>query len=99
MEAVPRGGHVVVRVGWASGTGARIEVEDDGPGLPNVSAPIFEPFYTTKPQGTGLGLAIAHRIVSDHGGTINVASRPGKTVFSITLPGSEKPAQAELLTH
>jgi PAS domain S-box-containing protein len=65
---------------------ALIEVEDDGPGLPNAEAPIFDAFFSTKPQGTGLGLAIAHRIVTDHGGTIDVSSHPGSTVFRITLP-------------
>jgi PAS domain S-box-containing protein len=63
-----------------------IEVEDEGPGLSDPNAPIFDPFFSTKPQGTGLGLAIAHRIVTDHEGVIDVNSRPGKTVFRITLP-------------
>ena len=65
---------------------ALIEIEDDGPGLPSPDAPIFDAFFSTKPHGTGLGLAIAHRIVTDHGGTIDVSSRPGSTVFRITLP-------------
>jgi signal transduction histidine kinase len=62
------------------------EVEDDGPGLPSPDAPIFDPFFSTKPHGTGLGLAITHRIVADHGGDITVESRPGRTVFRVTLP-------------
>jgi len=65
---------------------ALLEIEDDGPGLPGDDAPIFDAFYTTKPQGTGLGLAITHRIVTDHDGTIEVDSRAGRTVFRITLP-------------
>jgi PAS domain S-box-containing protein len=65
---------------------AVLEVEDDGPGLPSVDAPIFDAFYSTKPQGTGLGLSIVHRIVSDHNGTIDVESKPGRTVFRIVLP-------------
>lgn len=63
-----------------------IEVEDDGPGLSSPDAPIFDPFFSTKPQGTGLGLAIAHRVITDHDGTIDVNSRPKRTVFRITLP-------------
>lgn len=63
-----------------------IDVEDDGPGLPSLDAPIFDAFYSTKAGGTGLGLAITHRIVTDHRGTIDVSSRPGKTSFQITLP-------------
>ena len=65
---------------------AVIEVEDDGPGLPGLDAPIFDAFFSTKPQGTGLGLAIAHRIVTDHGGDIDVVSHPGRTIFRIALP-------------
>jgi nitrogen-specific signal transduction histidine kinase len=63
-----------------------IEVEDDGPGLPSPDAPIFDAFYSTKPSGTGLGLAIVQRIVSDHGGTVEVESKPGRTVFRLLLP-------------
>jgi PAS domain S-box-containing protein len=62
------------------------EVEDDGVGLPSPEAPIFDPFYSTKPNGTGLGLAISHRIVTDHGGDLTAESKPGKTVFRVTLP-------------
>ena len=63
-----------------------LEVEDNGPGLNDPAAPIFDPFYSTKAHGTGLGLAIAHRIITDHEGSIDVESRPGKTVFRIMLP-------------
>jgi signal transduction histidine kinase len=63
-----------------------IEVEDDGPGLPDPEAPIFDPFFSTKPTGTGLGLAIAHRIVTDHDGSIDARSAPGKTIFRVTVP-------------
>lgn len=63
-----------------------IDVEDDGTGLPSPDAPIFDAFYSTKEGGTGLGLAISHRIVTDHGGTIDVSGRPGKTSFHICLP-------------
>jgi signal transduction histidine kinase len=62
------------------------EIEDDGPGIPTSNAPIFDPFFSTKPDGTGLGLSITHRIVTDHRGTIVVESRPGRTVFRVTLP-------------
>jgi signal transduction histidine kinase len=62
-----------------------LEVEDDGPGFPE-ELPIFDAFFTTKEQGTGLGLALVHRIVADHGGTIRVTSRPGRTCFTLRLP-------------
>lgn len=67
---------------------AAIEIEDDGPGLPSAEAPIFDAFYSTKPNGTGLGLAIVHRIVTDHGGTIEVESAPGRTLFRVLLPAT-----------
>ncbi len=79
------GGHVVIRL-RRQPKDAVIEVEDDGPGLPSEDAPIFDAFYTTKPAGTGLGLAITHRIVTDHDGTIEVDSRPGRTLFRVMLP-------------
>jgi PAS domain S-box-containing protein len=67
-----------------------VEIEDDGCGIrdENVSR-VFEPFFTTKPQGqgTGLGLDIVWRIVTEeHGGGIEVESRPGRTVFRVSLP-------------
>jgi PAS domain S-box-containing protein len=63
-----------------------IDVIDDGPGLPSPDAPIFDAFFSTKEGGTGLGLAITHRIVTDHNGSVTVASSPGKTTFRIKLP-------------
>ena len=63
-----------------------IEVEDDGPGLSSPDAPVFDAFFSTKPTGTGLGLAISHRIVTDHGGTVDVDSRPGHTCFRVMIP-------------
>jgi signal transduction histidine kinase len=70
-----------------------IDVEDNGPGLSGAGAPIFDPFFSTKPSGTGLGLAIVHRIVTDHGGTIDVESKPGKTTFRLILPIRSSQAQ------
>jgi PAS domain S-box-containing protein len=92
VEAVAKGGHVRVEV-QSDQHGSWLRVHDDGPGLPSLDVPLFEPFYTTKPAGTGLGLAIAHRIVTDHGGTIEVESRPGRTVFAVRLPAAQPPAK------
>jgi PAS domain S-box-containing protein len=64
----------------------RIEVEDDGPGLSSPDAPVFDAFFSTKATGTGLGLAITHRIVTDHGGTMDVQSNPGRTCFAFSIP-------------
>jgi PAS domain S-box-containing protein len=63
-----------------------IEIRDDGAGIATPDAPIFDAFYTTKPGGTGLGLAIAHRIVTDHEGTLGFESAPGRTTFRVRLP-------------
>jgi len=73
-----------------------IDIEDDGPGLTSPDAPVFDAFYSTKPSGTGLGLAITHRIVTDHEGTVDVESRPGRTCFHLTIPiGTELPPRSE----
>ena len=85
IEAAGDGGRVRVAVS-AGERLATIAVEDSGAGLP-ADAPVFEPFYTTKPTGTGLGLAIAHRIACDHGGSITVDSSPGHTRFTLSVPG------------
>ncbi|MFN2372711.1 MAG: ATP-binding protein, partial [Cyclonatronaceae bacterium] len=66
----------------------RIDVEDNGPGIPEeLQDKILQPFFTTKKgtEGTGLGLSISHDIIKAHGGEIAVASSPGSTVFSIFL--------------
>ena len=95
LEAMAPGGHLTLRLGWAEGPRrlgphrrVQIEIEDTGPGIPaRERDQIFNPFYTTKDGGTGLGLAIAHKIVEEHGGTIDVASTPGAgTTFRIVLP-------------
>jgi PAS domain S-box-containing protein len=82
------GGTVTIRARRQPRT-ATIEVEDDGPGLPRPDAPVFDAFFSTKANGTGLGLAIVHRIVTDHGGSVDVESRPGRTRFRVTLPLGE----------
>lgn len=66
----------------------KIEIEDNGPGIPeHILNKIFEPFFTTKEQGTGLGLSIAKRIIEEHGGWITIKSRIGLgTIFNIILP-------------
>ncbi|MBO1359626.1 PAS domain-containing protein [Acetobacter sacchari] len=75
------------------GTGQRrhlpllVTIRDTGPGISETVRPhLFEPFLTTKAAGSGLGLALAGKIVNDHGGIIEVESRPGCTEVSLHLP-------------
>jgi signal transduction histidine kinase len=67
-----------------------VEIEDDGPGLPDeIQRSMFTPFVTTKDlgKGTGLGLYTSRNVVVDkHGGSIEVASRPGATRFTVHIP-------------
>src|SRR2546425_702453 len=65
-----------------------LRITDSGQGIaPEHLAKIFDPFFSTKEHGTGLGLALTQQIVVEHGGTIEVASEPGKgTTFTVRLP-------------
>jgi signal transduction histidine kinase len=72
------------------GDEVEVRVEDGGRGIPPEHLPrLFEPFFTTKDLWTnvGLGLSVAYRIVAEHGGRIDVESRPGDgSVFTVRLP-------------
>ena len=89
IDAMGGKGQIVVRT-RRDGEDVIVEIEDNGPGLPdNVRKYIFDPFFTTKEpgRGTGLGLSTTRNVVvKKHGGTIDVASRPGSTTFTIRLP-------------
>jgi two-component system, NtrC family, nitrogen regulation sensor histidine kinase GlnL len=64
-----------------------VTVRDNGPGIPDDIRPhLFEPFVSSKASGSGLGLALVAKIVGDHGGLIEVDSRPGRTEFRLHLP-------------
>ena len=67
----------------------RIEVADEGPGIADeVRDRIFEPYFTTKDDGNGLGLALSRETARRHGGDLSFVSRPGATVFTLTLPAA-----------
>jgi two-component system nitrogen regulation sensor histidine kinase GlnL len=100
-EAAPQvGGEIMLSTAYrhgvrleVPGTDTRVhlplelKISDNGPGLPDdIREHLFDPFITTKPHGSGLGLALVAKIISDHGGVIDVDSRPGRTEFRIMLP-------------
>jgi len=92
LQAMPAGGSLTVAA--ASGEGELVlRFSDSGPGIPAELLPkIFNPFFTTRREGTGLGLAITQRIISAHGGRIEVASDPGVgTTFTVVFPGEKRP--------
>ena len=76
--------------------GVVLRIQDGGPGIPETDRlRIFEPYYTTKAGGTGLGLAIVHRIVDDHGGSVEIHDAPsGGAEFRIQLPEEGPPPEA-----
>jgi two-component system nitrogen regulation sensor histidine kinase GlnL len=99
-EAVdPLGGEIVLATAYhhgvriaVPGSNERVHVplqvivRDNGPGIPEpVRATLFEPFVTTKRGGQGLGLALVAKLVADQGGLIECDSRPGRTIFRLSL--------------
>ena len=84
----PEGGRLDVRL-RRDGDGVAVEFQDTGPGIAaDALSHVFEPFFTTKANGTGLGLAIVRQAAETHGGTVEVASDPGRgALFRVRLPG------------
>ncbi len=64
-----------------------VTVQDNGKGIPHdIQSKIFDPFYSTKHTGTGIGLYIVKQVAEEHfNGTVHLTSRPGETIFKITL--------------
>jgi signal transduction histidine kinase len=91
IHATPAGGRVCVRT-WGEREMALVEVQDTGRGIrEDHFEQIFDPFFTTKgpDKGTGLGLMICHRIVADHGGSIEVDSERGQgATFRVRFPAT-----------
>jgi signal transduction histidine kinase len=90
IKHTPKGTPISVSVS-SSGGRARLAVEDSGLGLdPGAVERVFEPFYTSGAiQGSGLGLAIAHELAERMGGSLEVESSPGRTVFTLALLAAE----------
>jgi signal transduction histidine kinase len=91
-------GTIIVRTSLRDAAHVAVEVADNGSGIPaDVLPKIFDPFFTTKAvgKGTGLGLSICYKIVENHGGKLEVQSRPGMgTRFILILPVTPPAAPA-----
>jgi signal transduction histidine kinase len=89
-DAMPSGGRMSVSLGRASDSPDQLEVTvtDSGHGMsPESVRTAFEPYFSTKEAGLGLGLALTHKIVTDHGGTITLASELNQgTTATLRLP-------------
>ena len=90
VEAIPDSAdkrRVVVR-GETEKDRVTLSIQDTGPGIATADLQkVFIPFFTTKTTGHGVGLALAHRVITEHGGTLSVANAPeGGAIFTIRLP-------------
>jgi signal transduction histidine kinase len=102
LRYVPDGGAIALAA-VATGDAAILTVSDTGTGIATEHLPhLFDRFYKADPAraagavGSGLGLSIVKGIVERHGGRVDVVSRPGRTVFTVTLPQLDQPASASL---
>jgi two-component system OmpR family sensor kinase len=91
----PAGTTVTARLASVEGGGAVLTVLDDGPGIPPEVLPlVFGRFVrgdrsrARTAGSTGLGLSIVEAVVEAHGGSVEVSSRPGRTAFTVSLPGT-----------
>lgn len=109
-EAAPKkGGEIIIKTAYQHGvrfampgSQSRVHlplaviIQDNGPGIPDdLQEHLFDPFVTTKASGSGLGLAMVAKIVGDHGGVIDLSSRPGRTQFRVLLPMSKEQPPAD----
>jgi two-component system, sporulation sensor kinase A len=88
MEAMPKGGHIDIKLQKGIVGDCIISIQDEGCGIPEELLPrLGEPFYTLKEKGTGLGLMICHKIIKQHNGTISYHSKLNNgTLVEIKLP-------------
>ena len=102
LEQQDQGGTIRLRTRRVGQRRLLLEVEDNGPGIPQaIQARIFDPFFTTKPAdvGTGLGLSIVLSVVREHGGQVHVISPPrGGAKFQVELPAASERQHAETST-
>lgn len=85
---------VSIELTGADGT-ARLDIADNGPGVPSELVPkLFTPFTTTRPDGTGLGLALSQRLIERAGGEVSYIPRERGALFRVTLPLASEEAKA-----
>ena len=89
LQAMPAGGQLELRTARDRAGAIVVEVEDEGGGIdPSIAARVFDPFFTTKEKGVGLGLSIAHKIATQHGGTLTTLNGARGAIFRLVLPAS-----------
>jgi len=97
LTHTPPDTRTIVRVRTLDGR-ARLEIEDDGPGIPSDQVEhVFERFYRVEgglASGSGLGLAIARELAELMDGEVTLTSVPGRTVFALDLPLAQERAPA-----
>src|ERR1035437_6583198 len=102
-QFVPEEKPTIAVTSRSEGNRTVIAIRDNGPGIdPKIIAKIFDPFFTTKDvgKGTGLGLSICFVMIRSYGGTISVASEPGKfSEFTLDLPATAEAAAQTKLSH
>ena len=98
VQAADRPGEIAIEA-FSSMHTARLEIRDQGPGIPvHVRAQLFDPFFTTKQDGTGLGLPVARQIIATHGGSIAVEpNSPRGARFVIEIPLTQEKKTHECL--
>ena len=98
IDAMPDGGTLRFATGLLEDGQVEVTVSDDGAGIPpEVLARVMDPFFTTKEvgKGTGLGLSMTYGVVKAHGGSIDIASDPGRgTAVALRLPRIPAPVPA-----
>ncbi len=110
-KGAPEGYAPMIRIVMKTGKSrATITIADNGIGLPEDRARLFEPYVTTRSEGTGLGLPIVKKIIEEHGGTLTLEDAPAFSkeahfgamaviVLPIAAPKTDTPPQEGLLTH
>ena len=86
-NAIQAGADRLILQAFTDRGGVTIQLVDNGKGFSSEAlSRLFEPFFTTRPDGVGLGLAMVYRVMEEYHGSVNVDSRPGRTVMRLYFP-------------